>query len=46
LVITDTINPSEQVMKAKRIRTLSMAPMIGEAIRRIANDESISKMFD
>ena len=46
LVITDTINPPEQVTKAKKIRTLSMAPMIGEAIRRIANDESISKMFD
>jgi ribose-phosphate pyrophosphokinase len=46
LVITDTINPSEQVIKSRKIRTLSMAPMIGEAIRRIANDESISKMFD
>ena len=37
---------SEQVAKSKKIRTISMAPMIGEAIRRIANDESISKMFD
>ncbi len=46
LVITDTINPSENVAKAKKIRTLSLAPLIGEAIRRIANDESISKMFD
>jgi ribose-phosphate pyrophosphokinase len=46
LVITDTIDPNDQVAKAKKIRTLSMAPMIGEAIRRIANDESISKMFD
>ena len=46
LVITDTINPSESVTKSRKIRTLSMAPMIGEAIRRIANDESISKMFD
>jgi ribose-phosphate pyrophosphokinase len=46
LVITDTINPSEQVAKSKKIRTLTLAPLIGEAIRRIANDESISKMFD
>jgi ribose-phosphate pyrophosphokinase len=45
-VITDTIDPSEQVQKARKIRTISLAPLIGEAIRRIANDESISKMFD
>jgi len=46
LVVTDTINHSDQVAKSKKIRTLSLAPLIGEAIRRIANDESISKMFD
>ena len=46
LVITDTIQASENVTKAKKIRTLTLAPLIGEAIRRIANDESISKMFD
>jgi ribose-phosphate pyrophosphokinase len=46
LVITDTIQASEQVKTAKKIRTLTLAPLIGEAIRRIANDESISKMFD
>jgi ribose-phosphate pyrophosphokinase len=46
LVITDTIDPSEEVQKARKIRTISLAPLIGEAIRRIANDESISKMFD
>jgi ribose-phosphate pyrophosphokinase len=34
------------VAKAKKIRTISLAPLIAEAIRRIANDESISKMFD
>ena len=46
LVITDTIHPSEQVSKSTKIRSLTLAPLIGEAIRRIANDESISKMFD
>jgi ribose-phosphate pyrophosphokinase len=46
LVITDTIQASEAVAKAKKIRTISLAPLIAEAIRRIANDESISKMFD
>ncbi len=46
LVITDTIQATEQLQAAKKIRTISLAPLIGEAIRRIANDESISKMFD
>ena len=46
LVITDTIQATDIVKKAKKIRTISLAPLIGEAIRRIANDESISKMFD
>ncbi len=46
LVITDTIQASPAVEKAKKIRTLTLAPLIGEALRRIANDESISKMFD
>ncbi|MBI1359458.1 MAG: ribose-phosphate diphosphokinase [Alphaproteobacteria bacterium] len=46
LVITDTIQATEQLKAAKKIRTISLAPLIGEAIRRIANDESISKMFD
>jgi ribose-phosphate pyrophosphokinase len=46
LVITDTIQAPPQVKTATKIRTLSLAPTIGEAIRRIANDESISKMFD
>jgi ribose-phosphate pyrophosphokinase len=46
LVITDTIQASDAVAKAKKIRTITLAPLIAEAIRRIANDESISKMFD
>jgi ribose-phosphate pyrophosphokinase len=46
LVITDTIMPSEQVKAAKKIRTITLAPLIGEAIRRIAHDESVSKLFD
>jgi ribose-phosphate pyrophosphokinase len=46
LVITDTIQPSEQVRKAQKIRTITLAPLIGEAIRRIAHDESVSKLFD
>ena len=46
IVIADTIAPTEVALKSKSVRVLSVAHVIGEAIRRIANDESISKMFD
>jgi len=46
LVITDSIEQPEEVLKCDKIRTVSVAPLIGEAIRRIANEESVSKLFD
>nr|WP_321360652.1 ribose-phosphate pyrophosphokinase [uncultured Hyphomonas sp.] len=46
LVMTDTIAPSEEAKKSKSIRILPIAPLLGEAIRRIANEESVSKLFD
>ncbi|MAB09559.1 ribose-phosphate pyrophosphokinase [Hyphomonas sp.] len=46
LVMTDTIAPSDAAKKSKSIRILPIAPLLGEAIRRIANEESVSKLFD
>jgi ribose-phosphate pyrophosphokinase len=46
LVITDSIEASDQVARCDKIRTVSCAALIGEAIRRIANEESVSKLFD
>lgn len=46
LVMTDTIQPSESALKSRKIRVLPMSPLLGEAIRRIANEESVSKLFD
>jgi ribose-phosphate pyrophosphokinase len=46
LVVTDSIEASETVRACAKIRQLSVAPLIGEAIRRIANEESVSKLFD
>lgn len=46
MVIADTIAQTETADKAKKLRILTVSDTIGEAIRRIANDESISKMFD
>src|ERR1700716_4146165 len=46
LVITDSIQPTEAVRSAGNIRTLSIAPLIAEAIARTASEESVSSLFD
>jgi ribose-phosphate pyrophosphokinase len=46
LVITDSIQPTEAVVKAPNIRTLSIAKLIAEAIGRTAAEESVSSLFD
>jgi ribose-phosphate pyrophosphokinase len=46
LVVTDSIEANEQAKDTAKVRRLSVAPLIGEAIRRIANEESVSKLFD
>ena len=45
LVITDSI-ASEAVAASARIRHLPIAPLLGEAIRRIADESSVSSLFD
>jgi len=46
LVITDSIQPTKDVLAAGNVRTLSVAPLIGEAIGRTAHEESVSSLFD
>ena len=46
LVITDSILPSAAARAATKIRILPIAPLIGEAIRRIADESSVSSLFD
>jgi ribose-phosphate pyrophosphokinase len=46
LVLTDTIQPTEAVRVARNIRVISIAPLIGEAIGRIAKEESVSSLFN
>jgi ribose-phosphate pyrophosphokinase len=46
LVITDSIRATEAVRVSERIRVLSVAPLIGEAIRRISDESSVSSLFD
>lgn len=45
VVITDTIGQPEKVKACKKIREVTVSTLLGEAIRRIANDESVSKLF-
>jgi ribose-phosphate pyrophosphokinase len=46
LVITDSILPTDEASDSKRIRVLPIAPLIGEAVRRIADESSVSSLFD
>ncbi len=46
LVITDSIQATDAVAAAPNIRTLEIAPLIGEAIHRTAVEESVSSLFD
>jgi len=46
LVITDSIQPTEAVIKSANIRTLPIAGLISDAIKRTAAEESVSTLFD
>jgi len=45
LVVTDTIPLSEEARQCKVIRQLSVADLLGETIRRIHEDESVSSVY-
>lgn len=46
VVVCDTIPLSEKIELLPNVRTLTLAGMLAEAIRRISNEESISAMFE
>jgi ribose-phosphate pyrophosphokinase len=46
MVITDSIAATDEVRKCPNIRRISIAPLIGEAIKRINHEESVSSLFD
>ena len=46
LVITDSIQPTEAVEKARNIRIVPTAPMFAQAILNIWNGTSVSSLFD
>jgi ribose-phosphate pyrophosphokinase len=46
LVITDSIAAYEASKATPKIRLLTIAPLLAEAIRRIADESSVSSLFD
>ncbi len=45
LITTDTIDNSKKIKGSKKIEIISMAPIISEAMKRIANSTSVSSLF-
>ena len=46
LVVTDSIWSGEPDGDSGKIRRLTIAPLLAEAIRRIADESSVSSLFD
>jgi ribose-phosphate pyrophosphokinase len=46
LVVTDSICTGEPDPKGSKIRRLTIAPLLAEAIRRISDEASVSSLFD
>ena len=45
VVVTDTIPLNEEARACKKIRQLSTAELLGETMRRIADEESVSSLY-
>ena len=46
LIITDTINNSQKIKNNDKIEVLSISSLMAEAIKRIANSNSVSDLFN
>jgi len=45
VVVTDTIPLSSDAKDCEKLKVVTIAPLLGEAVRRINNEESISSLF-
>ncbi len=45
LIVTDTIPLSSDAKNCEKLKVVSIAPLLGEAIRRTNNEESVSSLF-
>jgi ribose-phosphate pyrophosphokinase len=46
LVVTDSIDPKAHKASCKKVRDVSVAALMGDAIWRIANEQSVSSLFE
>ena len=46
LVITNSIEPSKETLSVKNIKIINIADLLGEAIRNISQEKSVSTLFD
>jgi ribose-phosphate pyrophosphokinase len=46
VVITDTINNTENAKEDEKIRIIPISVLLGEAIRRISEESSVSSLFE
>jgi ribose-phosphate pyrophosphokinase len=46
LVITNSIEPSKETLATSNIKIINIADLIGEAIRNISQEKSVSTLFD
>lgn len=46
LCVTDSIAATDAMRHARNIRTMPIAPLLGEAIRRISEETSVSSLFE
>ncbi|MCZ6603918.1 MAG: ribose-phosphate pyrophosphokinase [Alphaproteobacteria bacterium] len=46
MVVTDSIAATDAVKESPKVRQLTIAPLLGEAIARISNSASVSSLFD
>lgn len=46
LIVTNSIMATEKVANCKKIRQISIAPLLAEAIRRISEERSVSSLFE
>jgi ribose-phosphate pyrophosphokinase len=45
LVVTDTISQRPDARDCEKLHVVSIAPLLGESVRRINNEESVSSLF-
>ncbi len=46
LLVTDTILPRDEMLSSDKFQIITVADLIGEAIRRTADENSVSSLFD